>query len=227
MIVAARFQGAGAFSYRLPFVAVSSTNGQFRHDQGHFLNQPITGSLDIKAFPSLDADLSAVLPVDYLSGVIADMITTKQQQAGEDYDFVNPLAKSFNDCFGMLSIASGVRKIFSFREWHRRALAYATAHSGTSLTRITAVFDGYTDQTAGSLMKGNPVGKYTFGRDTYPLQHLTKNTRRSMWNASGSPQGSERSRQICRWFRPELNASIYRLIHSCVMDRRMVFPAME
>jgi amino acid adenylation domain-containing protein/thioester reductase-like protein len=172
MIVGARFRGAATFSYRLPFVAASSTDGQFRRDQGDFLNNLITGSLDIKAFPSLDADLSAVLPVDYLCGVIADMMTTKQQQAGEDYDFVNPLAQKFDDFLGMMSVASGGSEILPFSEWHRRALAYATAHPGSSLARITAVLDGYTDQTAGSLMKGSPVGNYVFGRDSYPAPAL-------------------------------------------------------
>lgn len=167
MIVAARFRGAKTSSYRLPFVAASATNGHFRLDRGDFLNNLITGSLDLGAFPSIDADLSAVLPVDYLCNTIATIMTEDQQRVGEDYDFVNPQAPTFNHFFKVMGTASGGKEILPFSEWHRRALEYAAAHPKSSLARITTIIDGYTDETAGDLMKGSPVGKHVFGLDVY------------------------------------------------------------
>ena len=63
MVAAARSRGAMASSYRLPFVTASAT-GHFRLDRGDFLNNLITGSLELGALPLIDADLSSVLPVD-------------------------------------------------------------------------------------------------------------------------------------------------------------------
>ncbi|MCJ1238967.1 hypothetical protein MMC14_006959 [Varicellaria rhodocarpa] len=172
MIVAARFRGAKASSYRLPFVAASATNGHFRLDRGDFLNNLITGSLDLGTFPSLNADLSAVLPVDYLCNTIATVMTEDQQRVGEDYDFVNPQAPTFNHFFKVMGTASGGKETILFSEWHRRALEYAAAHPKSSLARITTIIDGYTDETAGALMKGSPVSKHIFGLDVYPAPLL-------------------------------------------------------
>nr|AQV04224.1 SwnK [Chaetothyriaceae sp.] len=168
MVVAARFRGAKASSYRLPFVAASATNGHFRLDRGDFLNNLITGSLDLGAFPSLDADLSTVLPVDYLCNTIAAIMTEDQQRIGEDYDFINSQAPTFNHFFKIMGAASGGIDTVPFNEWYRRALKYAGAHPKSSLARITTIIDGYTDETAGALVKGNPVGKHVFGVDDYP-----------------------------------------------------------
>ncbi|KAI1309561.1 KR domain-containing protein [Xylaria venustula] len=168
MIVAARFRGAKASSYRLPFVAASATNGHFRLDRGDFLNNLITGSLELGVFPSLNADLSTVLPVDYLCNTIATIMTNDQQRIGKDYDFVNPQAPTFDSFFKMMGAASDGKEIIPFSEWHPRALEYATAHPRSSLARITTIIDGYTDDTAGDLVKGNPVGKHVIGRDIYP-----------------------------------------------------------
>lgn len=168
LIVAARFRGAKASSYRLPFVAASTVNGQFRLDRGDFLNNLVTGSLDLGAFPSINADLSAVLPVDYLCDTIATVMTEDQQRIGEDYDFVNSQAPTFDHFFKMTDTASGGKETIMWSEWHHRALEYAAAHPKSSLARITTIIDGYTDETAGALMKGSPVGKHVFGRDVYP-----------------------------------------------------------
>ena len=172
MVVAARFRGAMASSYRLPFVAASATNGHFRLDRGDFLNNLITGSLDLGAFPSIDADLSSVLPVDYLCNTIATIVTEDQQRIGEDYDFVSPQAPTFDHFSKMMSNASGGKETVVFGEWHRRALEYAAAHPKSSLARITTIIDGYTDENAGALMKGSPVGKHVFGLDVYPAPIL-------------------------------------------------------
>ena len=172
MIAAARFRGAKASSYRFPFVAASATTGQFRRDRGDFLHNLITGSLDLGAFPSIDADLSAVLPVNYLCNAIATIMTSDQQRIGEDYDFVNPLAPTFDHFFKLMAIASGGKETLPFTEWHRRALDYAAVHPKSPLARITTIIDGYTDETAGDLMKGSPVGKHVFGLDVYPAPLL-------------------------------------------------------
>ncbi|KAL8826215.1 MAG: hypothetical protein Q9191_003942 [Dirinaria sp. TL-2023a] len=169
MIVAARFRGAQASSYRLPFVAASATNGHFRLDRGDFLNNLITGSLDLGAFPSINADLSAVLPVDYLCNTIASVMTEDQQRGSEDYDFVNPQAPTFDHFFDVMGTASGGgQETIRFSEWYRRALQRAAAHPKGSLARITAILDDYTDENAGTMVKGAPVGKHVFGREVYP-----------------------------------------------------------
>ena len=172
MIVAARFRGARASSYRLPFVAASATNGHFRLDRGDFLNNLITGSLDLGAFPSIDADLAAVLPVDYLCNTIATITTEDQQRVGKDYDFVNAHAPTFDHFFKLLGTASGGKETIPFSEWHRRALEHAAVNPSCALARITAILDGYTDQTAGALVQGSPVGKHVFGLDVYPAPLL-------------------------------------------------------
>lgn len=174
MIVAARFRGVRASSYRLPFVAASAINGHFRLDRGDFLNNLITGCLDLGAFPALNANLSAVLPVDYLCTTIATIMTEDQQCDGEDYDFVNPQAPTFNDFFQLMGAAGGCKATIPFSDWHRRALEYAAIHSTSSLARLTTIIDGYNDETAGDLLKGLPVGKHVFGLDRYPAPLLGK-----------------------------------------------------
>lgn len=168
MIVAARFRGAKASSYRFPYVAASTTNGHFRLDRGDFLNNLIIGSLDLGAFPSINANISTVLPVDYLCNTIATIMTEDQQRIGEDYDFVRREAPSFNHFAEVMGSASGDKKTVLFSEWHRRALEYAAANPRSSLARITTILDGYTDETADALLKGSLVGKHVFGLDVYP-----------------------------------------------------------
>jgi thioester reductase-like protein len=182
MIVAARFRGAKASSYRLPFVAASATNGHFRLDRGDFLNNLITGSLDLGAFPSMNADLSAVLPVDYLCNTIATIVTEDQQLVGEDYDFVNPQAPTSDKFFQAMGFVGGCKAVIPFSEWHRQALKYATVHPKSSLARITTIIDGHTDETAGDLMKGLPLSKNVFGMDRYPAPPLDEKYVRKYFN---------------------------------------------
>ncbi|KAI2623012.1 polyketide synthase [Hypomontagnella submonticulosa] len=172
MIVAARFRGAKASSYRLPFVAASTANGHFRLDRGDFLNNLISGSLDLGAFPSINSDLSAVLPVDYLCSTIATIIAADQQRIGEDYDFINPRAPTFDQFFRIMGAASGGKETIPFSEWYRRALKYVAVHPKGSLARVTAITDGYTDETIGALVKGCPVGKHVLGLDMYPAPSI-------------------------------------------------------
>jgi thioester reductase-like protein len=175
MVVAARFRGARASSYRLPFVAASTANGRFRLDRGDFLNNLVSGSLALGAFPSINTDLSAVLPVDYLCNTIATIMTEDQQHIGEDYDFVNPRAPTFDHFFQMMGAPAGCRELLPFSEWHRRALEYAVAHPQSSLARITTILDGYTDKNAGEMMKSLPVSNHIFGLERYPAPLLDEN----------------------------------------------------
>jgi amino acid adenylation domain-containing protein/thioester reductase-like protein len=163
MIVAARFRGAAASSYRLPFVAAATTDGQFRKDRGDFLHNLIAGSLDMGAFPSLDADLSCVQPVDYLCRTIAAVMLEDQLRIGRDWDFVNPAAPTFDAFFRGFARASGAVADVRFSDWHRRAAEHAAVHERSPIRRITAILDGYTDETAGGMMKGLPVGGNAFG----------------------------------------------------------------
>jgi thioester reductase-like protein len=172
MVVAARFRGAVTTSYRLPFVAASTISGHFRLDRGDFLNNLITGSLDLGAFPSIDADLSSVLPVDYLCDTIATIMTEDQGRVGKDYDLVNPRAPTFNHFFQVMSAASGAEANVPFNEWHRRALEYASTHPKSCLARITSILDGYSDKTAGDLVSGHRVGEHKLGMDVYPAPSL-------------------------------------------------------
>ncbi|KAH7007558.1 polyketide synthase [Ilyonectria destructans] len=169
MLAAARWRGAKASAYRLPFVSASATTGHFRLDRGDFLHNLISGSLEMGAFPALNGDLSVVLPIDYLCKSIVDVMTKNMHQIGKDFDFVNKRAPSFDDFFKLMSAASGGKEIVPFSIWQQRALDYATAHPKSALARITAVIDGYTDETASAMVTGLPVGEHVFGGDDYPV----------------------------------------------------------
>ena len=196
MIVAARFRGAKASSYRLPFVAASATSGHFRLHRGDFFNNLVIGSLELGAFPRLNAQLSAVLPVDYLCNTIATVMTEDQQRIGEDYDFVNLQAPTFDYFFTVMGIASGGKETIPFSEWHRRALEHAAAHKKGSLARITTILDGYTDETAGALMKGGDVGKHVFGLDIYPAPLLDEDYIHKYLDCINTVKSRNRCREI-------------------------------
>ncbi|KAG6359165.1 hypothetical protein INS49_012685 [Diaporthe citri] len=53
MVSAARWRGARAIVYRLPFITASVSTGHFRRDRGDFLHGLIAGSVEIGGFPSL------------------------------------------------------------------------------------------------------------------------------------------------------------------------------
>ncbi|KAJ6444840.1 polyketide synthase [Purpureocillium lavendulum] len=168
MLAAARWRGAHASVYRLPFVTASSTTGHFRRDQGDFLHNLIAGSLELGAFPSLDGDLSAVLPIDYISQTIVAVMTHDLHRIGRDFDFVNKHAPSFNDFFRIVSAVSDGQDIVPFQAWKSMALDYATAHPACPLSRIAAVLDGYTSESASSMVQGLPVGEHVLGGADYP-----------------------------------------------------------
>jgi amino acid adenylation domain-containing protein/thioester reductase-like protein len=70
MMAAARWRGAKASVYRVPFVTAAASTGHFRLDRGDFLHNMIAGSLQMGSFPSLGGDLSVIQPVDYLCKTI-------------------------------------------------------------------------------------------------------------------------------------------------------------
>ncbi|KAI1127489.1 hypothetical protein F5Y10DRAFT_292768 [Nemania abortiva] len=171
LVSAARWRGAKASVYRLPFVTASTKNGEFRRDRGDFLHNFVVGCLEMGAFPLLDpsVSMSSVLPVDYLSTTIVSAMTQDLGRLGRDYDFFNTQAPTCNDFFQLLSNSTGdVKDFVSFSMWKQRAEGYASAHPMSSMARIIAVIDKYTDDTAGGMFKGPSfIRENVFGDEVY------------------------------------------------------------
>ncbi|KAI1485001.1 KR domain-containing protein [Biscogniauxia mediterranea] len=172
LVAAACWRGARATVYRLRYVTALTGTGHFRLDRGDFLHNLIVGCLDMRAFPSLNANMSAVLPVDYLSKTIAAVMTRDMHRIGRDYDILSTRAPTCNDFFKLMGDMSGGKDIVAFDIWKQRALDHATTHPTGPLARIAAVIDNYTDDTAASMFKGFSVGEYVFGDDTFPAPPL-------------------------------------------------------
>ncbi|MCJ1441372.1 MAG: hypothetical protein MMC23_001858 [Stictis urceolatum] len=173
MVAAARWRGAKASVYRVPFVTASAASGHFRLDRGDFLHNMIAGSIEMGSFPSLDVDLSVVQPVDYLCQTIVAVMVKDRSRIGQDFDFINKYAVSCKYFFRLMmetaADASEGRTLLPFTEWQQRALDYAAAHPKSSLARIATVVDGLADESAASAMlKGLPTGEHVFGGDVYP-----------------------------------------------------------
>ncbi|MFH8370604.1 amino acid adenylation domain-containing protein [Streptomyces sp. NPDC018031] len=168
MVAAARWRGAKASTYRLPFVAASGRTGHFRLDRGDFLHNLITGGLEMGSFPSLDADLTAVLPVDYLCRTIAEAMTGDLARIGRDYDFVNSGAPAFDRFFEMVGAAGGGAEVVPFDEWRQRALEFAAGHPASPMARIAALVDGLTAEGLADMFAALPVGGAVFGAADYP-----------------------------------------------------------
>jgi amino acid adenylation domain-containing protein/thioester reductase-like protein len=170
MVAAARWRGLKASVYRLPFVTASSATGHFRLDRGDFLHNLIAGCVEMGAFPSLDADLSAVLPVDFICKTIVAVMTKDIHRIGQDYDFANTRAPSFNHFFTLMSAASARQDIIPFTLWREQALDYATVHQTSSIARIAALLDGVTDDKGGAAMvTGPPLKERLFEADDFPV----------------------------------------------------------
>nr|AQV04237.1 SwnK-like protein 1 [Slafractonia leguminicola] len=170
MVAAARWRGAKASVYRLPFVTASSTTGHFRLDRGDFLHSLISGCLEMGAFPLLDADMSAVLPIDYLCNTVVAAMTQDMDRIGHDYDFLNKCAPSFNQFFKLMGAASTGQEVIAFSEWRKRALTYAATHMKSPLARITSILDGATDdKSAADMVKIPYPGRRFFETDKYPI----------------------------------------------------------
>jgi polyketide synthase 12 len=167
MVAAARWRGAKASVYRLPFVGASARSGHFRLDKGDFLHNLIAGCITMGCFPSLDVTLGGVLPVDYLAQVVANVMTRDFKRIGKDYDFINPTAPAFNSFVELIRSAGCSVDIVPFTEWRMNALEYAKSHQTSSLARISAVVDGLTQRDLELMLEGFPVGRDVFGGDVY------------------------------------------------------------
>ncbi|KAM5440314.1 hypothetical protein McanCB21832_000421 [Microsporum canis] len=166
MVAAARWRGARASIYRLPFVTASASTGYFRLDHGDFLHNLVAGCVEMDSFPLLDTDLSIILPVDYLSKTVVAVMTQDLSRIGQDFDFTNTQAPSFSRYFELMGAG---QKIILFSKWRQQAIAYGAAHPTSPLARIAAMLDGCTDENAAALFKGPPPGEHVLGGDDYPL----------------------------------------------------------
>ncbi|MFC9998713.1 amino acid adenylation domain-containing protein [Nocardia sp. NPDC127526] len=185
MVAAARWRGARASVHRLPFVSAAAGSGHFRLDRGDFLHNLIAGGLDLGGFPELDTDLSAVLPVDYLSRTIADLVLN-DPGTGRDYDYVNAPAPSFGGFFELIGAVAGEVEVLPFAQWRDRALAHAAEHSASPLARIAAVVDGLTAEQAAAMLASLPVGEHVFGADRYPAPPIDEQYVRRYLDRIGS-----------------------------------------
>jgi hypothetical protein len=131
----------------MPFVFVSSTR-HFHLDRGDFLHNLIAGSIQMGSFPIVNADLSTVLPVDYLCRSMVDVVTRDVSRIGQDFDFKHEDAPTFGDLFGMMVAAVAANGTMPFSDWRRLALTYASANPTSSLARIAAVLDGCDEEAA-------------------------------------------------------------------------------
>jgi amino acid adenylation domain-containing protein/thioester reductase-like protein len=170
MVAAARWRGAKASVYRLPFVTASASSGCFRLERGDFMHSLISGCLEMGSFPSLDADLAAVLPVDYLANTIVTMMTSDMSRIGKDYDFANSNPLSFNEFWELLSAASTQQQIVDFVTWRERAFDYVATHPQSPLARIISLIDDVSDaKSAAAFVTGPMVGRDVLGGEDYPV----------------------------------------------------------
>ena len=190
MVSAARWRGAKASVYRIPFVTASATSGHFRHDRGDFLHNFVAGCVDMGSFPTLNTDLSAVLPVDYLSRTIVSVMMDDLFRIGSDFDFVRhpaPSSEQFFRLIGTVVAAEGGSdgcsryEIQPFTDWQQQALVYATAHPKSPLARIVAVLDDVTAESAPCLLRGWPPGQHVFGGKIYPAPSVERQVVQRYW----------------------------------------------
>jgi amino acid adenylation domain-containing protein/thioester reductase-like protein len=170
MVAAARWRGAKASVYRLPFVTASASSGCFRLERGDFMHSLISGCLEMGSFPSLDADLAAVLPVDYLANTIVTMMTSDLSRIGKDYDFANSNPLSFNEFWRLLGAASTQQPIVDFVTWRERAFDHVATYPQSPLARIIPLIDGVSDaKSAAAFVTGPMVGRDVLGGEDYPV----------------------------------------------------------
>ncbi|KAI0427458.1 nonribosomal peptide synthetase 7 [Xylaria sp. FL1042] len=183
LVAAARWRGAKASVYRVPFVT-ASTLGRFRLDRGDFLHNLIVGSIELGYFPSLDADMSVVHPVDYLSKTITSIMFDDRDRIGQDFDFVNKYAAQADYFFQLMDVVSGGQgqNLIPFLEWKQRAMDYAAEHPRSSLSRISTIVEGLADEAAAAIMlTGLPTGAHVLGGDLYPAPEINEQLVRNYW----------------------------------------------
>ena len=174
LVAAARWRGANASVYRLPYVTASTSTGHFRLDRGDFLHNMFVGSLQMGALPQVGgADMSAVLPVNYLSETVVRLMTDDVQVRGQDYDFRNMRAPICDVFFKTLAEEAGRHtKLVPFGQWKQLAAEQASQNPQSPLARIFSVLDNYTDETAINLFKALPPGEHVLGGAEYPAPEL-------------------------------------------------------
>ncbi|WP_212528049.1 polyketide synthase [Actinospica durhamensis] len=172
MVIAARWRGAKASVYRLPFVGPSAGTGHFRLDRGDFLHNLIVGCMAMGSYPTTNASMAAVLPVDYLCRTVAAVLTEEREHIGRDYDFVNAEAPSFNAFFELVAAAAGEGELVPFDAWKRRALDYAAAHPTSAMARIGALVDGLTPDNLTLTFGAGLTGEHVFGGADHPAPRL-------------------------------------------------------
>ena len=199
MVAAARWRGARASIYRLPFATASSSTGHFRLDRGDFLHNLIAGGMEIGCFPSLDIDLRYVLPIDYLAGVIARLVTSDIEYLGKDYDFLNPKAPSFNGYVELIRAAGYRAETVPFEQWKAIALRHAKANRKSPLARIANLVDGLTPGILKFAFEGLPPSGNVFGGECQPCPPVDEGcVRRYVARISDPPpaQGAEDARSL-------------------------------
>ena len=172
MVIAARWRGAKASVYRLPFVGPSADTGHFRLDRGDFLHNLIVGCIAMGSYPATNASLAAVLPVDYLCRTIATVVTEERERIGRDHDFVNVEAPSFNAFFELVAAAAGGGELVPFDAWKQRALDYAAAHPTSAMARIGALVDGLTQDNLTLTFGAGLSGEHVLGGADHPAPPL-------------------------------------------------------
>ena len=171
MVAAARWRGLKAFSYRLPLVSASRITGYFRHDSGDLLHNFITGCLEMGHFPSLDADLASIIPIDYLSETVVDLISQDPSGYGQDFDFINGEPQSLNDFSRRFIAMSGMQDVIPFDIWQGKALAYASAYPDSPLARLP-IIDGCNEKSFASTFTGLARGRNVFGVEERPVPSM-------------------------------------------------------
>lgn len=172
MVAAARWRGLKAFIYRLPLVSASSITGHFRHDRGDFLHNFIVSCLDMDLFPSVNANLASIIPIDHLSATIVSMISQENpsEEHGQDFDFLNGQPQSLDDFSRKFTAAKGsTQGVVPFDAWKRNALAHAAAHPNGSAARIIAIIDGCDEVSFAATFTGLARSRYVFGVEDRPV----------------------------------------------------------
>ncbi|KAJ6439257.1 hypothetical protein O9K51_07142 [Purpureocillium lavendulum] len=165
MVAEARLRGAKASVYRLPLIFASSDTGIYEPGIKDVLHCLIIGSLETGRYPSLDADVSSVMPVDYLCRSIADIIVQQPQFIGYDVGFQNPQALRFNDFFSLMATAGEGETILPLVEWRQLVMARAVSHPTGRVTHVADVLCRFSDGAILAIVKGTEVEREPISGD--------------------------------------------------------------
>ncbi|PVH94151.1 polyketide synthase [Periconia macrospinosa] len=180
----ARWRGCRVSIYRVPYATASASSGQFRRSRSNFLHNFIAGSIELGCFPLIaGADLSNVLPIDYLANTIVAIATTGSESlesgtgcGGQDFDFANNKnAISLESLFRLMIEAAGGGgggrgEIVPFSEWRDRAMGFVARNPESHLGRIAVVIEACSEEkSAAEMFKPAFVGPRVLGgADMYP-----------------------------------------------------------